>query len=120
MKWILGDAKLKYEIALFTGAGGFAEHFSALFRPIQGEYDLLGKFPDAAHTIKNVDQYQGMFEELKQTIVPELELIESRIIGPVKELQVILKTIRKMITKRDHKVRYTYVPYWHPILSLFI
>lgn len=93
---------------MFTGAGGFAEHFSALFRPIQGEYDLLGKFPDAAHTIKNVDQYQGMFEELKQTIVPELELIESRIIGPVKELQVVLKTIRKMITKREHKVRSVY------------
>lgn len=49
-----------------------------------------------------------MFEDLKQTIVPELELIESRIIGPVKELQVILKTIRKMITKREHKVRYLY------------
>lgn len=101
---ILGHDLFRHRAALFTGAGGFAEHFSALFRPIQGEYDLLGKFPDAAHTIKNVDQYQGTFEELKQTIVPELELIESRIIGPVKELQVVLKTIRKMITKREHKV----------------
>ncbi|KZV74772.1 BAR-domain-containing protein [Peniophora sp. CONT] len=103
---LLKDAKTFSEAvtSLFTGAGGFAEHFSALFRPIQGEYDLLGKFPDAAHTIKNVDQYQGTFEELKQTIVPELELIESRIIGPVKELQVVLKTIRKMITKREHKL----------------
>lgn len=44
-------------------------------------------------------------EELRQTLSPELELIESRIVGPVKELQTIMKGIRKGITKRDHKVR---------------
>ncbi|KAG8694567.1 hypothetical protein FRC08_008406 [Ceratobasidium sp. 394] len=43
-------------------------------------------------------------EELRQTLSPELELIESRIVGPVKELQTIMKGIRKAITKRDHKL----------------
>lgn len=36
--------------------------------------------------------------------MPELELIESRIIGPIKEFQNILKSIRKSIAKREHKV----------------
>ena len=45
-------------------------------------------------------------EELRSTIGPELELIESRISGPTKEFQAVLKLIRKSITKREHKVRY--------------
>jgi len=90
--------------ALFTSGGSLAQHFSTLFHPIASEYDLLGKFPQAAHTIKNVDAYHTALEELRTSISPELELIESRVVGPVRELQGIMKAIRKMITKREHKV----------------
>lgn len=38
------------------------------------------------------------------TLAPELELIESRIVQPCKELQEICKKIRKTCTKRDHKL----------------
>lgn len=91
-------------LALFTAGGGIAQHFCILFHPIASEYDLLGKYPQAAHTIKNVDAYQTALEELRTSISPELELIESRVVGPVKELQSIMKAIRKSITKREHKV----------------
>lgn len=89
---------------LFTAGSSLAQHFSILFHPIASEYDLLGKFPEAEHTIKNVDAYQTALEELRTSISPELELIESRVVGPVKELQGVMKSIRKMITKRDHKL----------------
>jgi amphiphysin len=89
---------------LFTAGSGLAQHFSILFHPIASEYDLLGKFPEATHTIKNVDAYHTALEELRTSISPELELIESRVVGPVKELQGVMKSIRKMITKRDHKL----------------
>jgi len=42
--------------------------------------------------------------ELRAALAPELELIQSRIIAPAKELQGIIKQIRKNITKRDHKL----------------
>ena len=42
--------------------------------------------------------------ELKETIRPELELIESRVLAPAKELQEYTKKVRKAITKRDHKL----------------
>ena len=71
---------------------------------MSGEYDLIGKNPEAADTIKNVDLLTAVAEELKGAIAPELELIDSRIVGPVKELQGVMKQIRKSITKRDHKV----------------
>jgi len=89
--------------ALFTSGAGFATHFSAIFHPISGEYDLLGKHPEAGHTIRSVDKYQNAMEELRAAVGPELELIESRVVGPTKEFQTVMKTIRKTITKRDHK-----------------
>ncbi|KAI0296673.1 BAR-domain-containing protein [Russula brevipes] len=91
-------------MSLFTSGGSIAQHFSSLFHPIASEYDLLGKYPQASHTIKNVDAYHTSLEELRTAISPELELIESRVVAPVKELQAIMKAIRKMITKRDHKL----------------
>jgi len=89
---------------LFTHGSGFAEHFATVFHPVAGEYDLIGKHPESEHTIKNVDAYETAFQELKVAIVPELELIESRIMAPIKELQGIMKMIRKTITKREHKL----------------
>jgi amphiphysin len=89
---------------LFTAGAGFATHFSTIFHPISGEYDLIGKNPDSAHTIKSVSKYETAMEELRSAVGPELELIESRIAGPTKEFQSVMKTIRKTITKRDHKL----------------
>ena len=76
-----------------------------MFHPFGSEYGLESKHPDAEHTITNVDGYAASLEEMKSSVVPELELIESRIVGPIKEFQGILKAIRKSITKRQHKVR---------------
>ena len=39
-----------------------------------------------------------------ETLAPELELIESRIVQPSKELNDICKKIRKTCVKRDHKL----------------
>ena len=90
---------------MFTNAVDFGAHFATIFHPFGSEYGLESKHPDAAHTIANVDGYAAALEDLKASVVPELELIESRIVGPIKEFQGILKAIRKSITKREHKVR---------------
>ena len=39
-----------------------------------------------------------------ETLSPELDLIDSRIVHPCKELNDICKKIRKSCTKRDHKL----------------
>jgi len=91
-------------IAMLTSETSFAQHFAALFEPIGNEYDVIGKHPDAQETIRNLPVYTKEMEDLTETLQPELELIQTRIIGPVKELQGIMKGIRKSITKRDHKL----------------
>lgn len=102
---LLKDAKAFTEStnSLFAAGVGFATHFGALFQGFNGEYDMAGKHPEAAHTMKNVEEYGGVMEELKSAVQPELELIQSRIVGPVTELKDVLKAVRKSITKREHK-----------------
>jgi amphiphysin len=70
-----------------------------------GEFDVIGKHPESQDTVRNLADYQNVMDELRSALAPELELIESRIAGPSRELQTIIKQIRKAITKRDHKVR---------------
>ena len=90
--------------ALFTSANAFANHFNFLFSPISGELSLASKHPSAADTINNTPEYGKHMDDLRTSISPELELIESRIASPLKEFQGVLKIIRKTITKRDHKL----------------
>lgn len=86
------------------GAENWAIHFQNIFSPMANEFDLIGKHPEAADAIRNVGGYQTTNAELRSALAPELELIESRIAGPAKELQGLMKQIRKNMTKRDHKV----------------
>lgn len=88
---------------LLSGAS-FGRHFDTLFQPIGSEYDLERKHPNAQHTMTNLPAYGQLMDELKETLTPEIELIESRVISPTKDFQVIIKAIRKNITKRDHKL----------------
>jgi len=91
-------------LAILDSGAKFSNGFANLFHPGVGEYDLVGKHPEAAKTVKNVDGYTTAMQELKDVLSPELELISSRIINPSKEFQGVMKTIRKNITKREHKV----------------
>ncbi|KAF8807625.1 BAR-domain-containing protein [Phlegmacium glaucopus] len=90
--------------SLFTSGAGFGAHFAVIFQPIQGESELIGRHPDADHSVRNVGKYEAAMEEMKGLIAPELELIDSRIGGPAKELQSVMRLIRKSITKREHKL----------------
>lgn len=90
--------------AMVNSSSAFAEAFLAIFTPGGTEYDLESRYPGAAETIKQIGSYQTDMAELKETLAPEVELIETRIIAPAKEFIDLLKKIRKTITKRDHKV----------------
>jgi amphiphysin len=79
-------------------------HFANIFHPISGEFDVAENHPESEVTVRNVDLFQTTMEELKEALAPELELIQGKIQAPAKELQGIMKHLRKTITKREHKV----------------
>lgn len=103
---MLKDAKVfrdAVQTLLYSGST-FSTSITNLFSPMGAEYDLIGRHPQAEVTLKNIGQYQTLMEDLRETLAPELELIDSRVLVPCKELQEIVKKIRKTITKRDHKL----------------
>lgn len=91
---------------LMSSSVEFAHAFSTTFSPIGGEsmYEFEGKFPQAKTTIQHIGTYSAVFDELKETIRPEIELMESRVLAPTKEVLEFVKKIRKTITKREHKL----------------
>jgi len=90
--------------SLLISGQSFARSFTTLFSPLGNEYNLAAKHPQAEMTVKNIGQYEQLMEEMRETLQPELDLIDSRIVQPCKELTDICKKIRKTCTKRDHKL----------------
>ncbi|OUM53692.1 hypothetical protein BVG19_g2998 [[Candida] boidinii] len=84
---------------------GFSKGIEEIFKPISGKVsDPNSTIPEGnPEGIEACEQYRAVVQELKETLKPDLELIETRIVGPSQELLKIIQSIRKMATKRDHK-----------------
>lgn len=83
------------------------EH-SRLLAALRRGPPLEYKNPDEEPTITNTDGCVSSLEEMQSSVVLvlELELIESRIFGPIKsEFQGILKAIRKRVSKVCARLR---------------
>lgn len=96
----------------FEAINGVLNHQIEFSRAVEEVYKpITGKLSDPntvspegnPEGIKACEQYRDVVKELKETLKPELDLIETRIIGPAEEMLRIIKVIRKMATKRDHK-----------------
>ncbi|KAK4057001.1 BAR adaptor protein Hob1 [Microbotryomycetes sp. JL221] len=89
---------------MLTSQVGFSTAFATLFQPINDEASLTSKFPQAATTLRNIASYQELMAEVRDAIQPELDLVDARVVAPLKEYSDLLKKIRKTITKREHKL----------------
>lgn len=84
---------------------GFAKACAEIYKPISGRasdpdsYVIDGN-PEG---IRACEEYENIVNELKASLSPELEMIESRIVKPADELMEIIKQVRKTCKKRDNK-----------------
>lgn len=83
----------------------FSKAIEEIYKPISGRLsDPSSTIPeDNPEGIQASEQYREVVNELKETLKPDLELIEKRIVQPAQELLKVIQSIRKMATKRDHK-----------------
>lgn len=104
----LHDESKKY----FDAINGMMEHQIEFSRAIQEIYNpISGRMsdPDAiVHEgneagIEACKQYEDVVKDLQETLKPELEMIETRIIAPANELLEIIRVVRKVTVKRQHK-----------------
>lgn len=83
----------------------FSKAIAEIYKPISGRMSDPDSFLDEGNQagIQACDEYQGIVGELQETLKPELEMIETRVIKPADELLEIIKAVRKIALKRDHK-----------------
>lgn len=83
----------------------FSKAIAEIYKPISGRMSDPDSFLDEGNTagIEACDQYESVVQELQETLKPELEMIESRVIQPANALLEIIKAVRKLSLKRDHK-----------------
>ncbi|KAK4546960.1 hypothetical protein LTR36_001692 [Oleoguttula mirabilis] len=83
----------------------FSKAIAEIYKPISGR----ASDPDSyvvdgnPEGIRACEEYENIVNELKASLQPELEMIESRVVRPADELSEIIKGVRKVTAKRDHK-----------------
>jgi amphiphysin len=83
----------------------FSQACAEIYKPISGRIsDPDSLIPEGnPEGIRACEEYEAIVKELKATLQPELEMIETRVIRPADELLEVIKVIRKAVTKRQHK-----------------
>ncbi|EOQ98922.1 Reduced viability upon starvation protein [Wallemia ichthyophaga EXF-994] len=90
---------------LLKSGADFGKAFETIFQPIgSNDVGLDKKNPASELTLNNITMYQVLMAELKDTLAPELDLIEGRVMTPAKEFKELLQRVRKTIVKRNHKL----------------
>ncbi|KZF23617.1 BAR-domain-containing protein [Xylona heveae TC161] len=83
----------------------FSKAVAELYKPISGRMsdpDSM-KIEGNPEGIRACEEYEAIVRDLLATLQPELEMIETRVVRPADELLDIIKIIRKVATKRQHK-----------------
>jgi amphiphysin len=83
----------------------FSQACAEIYKPISGRMSDPDSLVQEGNPegIRACEEYEAIVKELKATLKPELEMIETRVIRPADELLEIIKVIRKTVTKRQHK-----------------
>lgn len=83
----------------------FSKACAEIYKPISGRVsDPDSTIPEGnPEGIRACEEYEVIVRDLQATLKPELEMIEARVIGPAVDLLTVIKVIRKLAGKRDHK-----------------
>jgi|SRR5208282_6699550 len=84
----------------------FSKAVQEIYKPITGRAsDPNSAKPEGnAEGIKACEEYEAAVQDLQETLKPELEMIDTRVIQPAVDLLAVVKQVQKMLTKRNHKL----------------
>lgn len=83
----------------------FSKCIAEIYKPISGSISDPESIKAEGNPegIRACEEYENIVNDIKLSLQPELEMIETRIIRPADELMEVIKVIRKTALKRDHK-----------------
>lgn len=104
----LHDESKKYFEAINTMMNHqieFSKAMSEIYKPISGRMSDPDSLVVRANPegVQACEEYEAVVKDLQETLAPELDMIESRVIRPANELLDVIKIIRKQVVKREHK-----------------
>jgi amphiphysin len=84
----------------------FSKAIQEIYKPISGSVSDPNSLKPEGHAegIKACEEYEAVVRDLQETLKPELEMLETRIIQPANDLLAVVKQVQKMLTKRNHKL----------------
>jgi len=83
----------------------FSKAMTEIYKPISGRMSDPDSLVPAGNFegIRACEEYEAVVKDLQETLAPELEMIETRVVRPANELMDVIKVIRKTAVKREHK-----------------
>lgn len=83
----------------------FSKAMLEIYKPISGRMSDPDSIKPEGNPegIQACEEYEAVVKELQETLAPELEMIDTRVIRPANELLDVIKIIRKTVLKREHK-----------------
>ena len=83
----------------------FSKAIQEIYKPISGRMSDPNSLVSEGNSegIRACEEYEAIVRDLQTTLKPELEMIESRVIGPSMQLMDVIKVIQKVCLKRQHK-----------------
>lgn len=83
----------------------FSQAMTEIYKPISGRVSDPDSIKPEGNPegIRACEEYEAIVKELQETLAPELDMIETRVIRPATELMDVIKVIRKTALKREHK-----------------
>jgi amphiphysin len=83
----------------------FSKAMTEIYKPISGRVSDPDSIKPEGNPegIQACEEYEAVVKELQETLAPELEMIDTRVIRPANELLDVIKVIRKTALKREHK-----------------
>jgi len=84
----------------------FSKAIQEIYKPISGRASDPTPAKSEGNTagIQACEEYESAVKDLLETLAPELEMLETRIIQPSDDLLAVVKQVQKMLTKRNHKL----------------
>ena len=92
-------------LGMLTHQIEFSRAIAEVYKPISGRVSDPDSFVAEGNDagIEACDQYEAVVRDLQETLAPELEMIEQRVIAPADELLQVIRAVRKTTGKRAHK-----------------
>ena len=83
----------------------FSKAIQEIYKPISGRVSDPDSIKQEGNPegIRACEEYEAIVRELQETLQPELEMIQQRIIAPADELLTVIKVVQKSTVKRQHK-----------------